>query len=415
MKIFKISLIILLQICFSLFATSNDPSKIWIIDSDILENTLPSGITTKEIISTLEKERIEVNFKKKETLILWEGKTTQVSLSNSPFSLYHLWISIKDKKTLEECSYDELKELYQAIWISKKAISENTNANSFMIFTTEQSRQGKDNSFVGFEIIPIGFDDISIMDAVEKNALNNYVFYNIYPIKKISYSPEIVEKLKASMTSFYPHVQKEKNLETHWTQKITHHKEALHQSLQTIYDTLVKNKALVRGEMPSISDSEEKIHEIQINLDKCAFCNPVVIEKQLVCKWQNINVLLSHKPTSEYGNFLIIPARHQCQWDLTYEEAISSFKAIVALKKYFNETTKLNNWICYIQDGQAVGQTVPHTHIHFYIPPDPLKNAIMTLQHIHNQRPILSYDKMRYECEKAKFSILNILKLEILP
>ena len=137
-----------------------------------------------------------------------------------------------------------------------------------------------------------------------------------------------------------------------------------------------------------------------------------VIEKQIVSDWKGIQILMSHKPISPYGNFLILPKRHQCAWDLTREEAVASFEAVIALKKMFLETIGSNDWICYIQDGPAVGQTVPHTHIHFYILPDPLKSAISGLQHIHNQRPILSYEEMRTNCEKIKPLFLTELQRE---
>ncbi len=80
------------------------------------------------------------------------------------------------------------------------------------------------------------------------------------------------------------------------------------------------------------------------------------------------------------------------------------------MKKTFLEKTGLNNWICYIQDGPAVGQTVPHTHIHFYIIPDPLKTSITCMQHIHNQRSILSYEEIRANAEKIKPHLLKHLQ-----
>jgi diadenosine tetraphosphate (Ap4A) HIT family hydrolase len=377
-----------------------------------LEERLPQGVTIEELVRVLEKEEIEVHFEVPRDLTLWRGNCTSISLASTPFAPYHLWIAVEGRNSLDECTQDELAELYATIWKGRKAVAETTGADSFMIFTTEQMRNGKGSSAVGVEIIPSGFSGSNgIMDAVEKIALNEYVFYNRFPVRNISHSPEIIAAIREKLQTLQPSVSIEMP-QGHWSQKLLHHQEAFHQSLQSIYDVLAQTGALIEGVMPARPIAEEKVHEIQIDLDKCAFCNPKVIEKQIVSDWKGIQILMSHKPTSPYGNFLILPKRHQCAWDLTREEAVASFEAVIALKKMFLETIGSNDWICYVQDGPAVGQTVPHTHIHFYILPDPLKSAISVLQHIHNQRPILSYEEMRTNCEKTKPLLLTELQRE---
>lgn len=402
------------RLCFLLalgFASLIDATT-WTLNRDILEERLPQGVTVEELIRVLEKEEIEVRFEVPGDLTLWRGNCTSISLAPTPFAPYHLWIAVEGRNTLDECTEGELAELYAAIWKGRKAVAETTGADSFMIFTTEQMRNGKGSSFVGVEIIPSGFSGSNgVMDAVEKNALNEYVFYNRFSIRNISHSPETLTAIREKLQTLQPSVSAEMP-QGHWSQKLLHHREALHQNLQSIHNVLAQTGALVEGEMPPIPVAEEKVHEIQIDLDKCAFCNPKVIEKQIVSDWKGIQILMSHKPISPYGNFLILPKRHQCAWDLTREEAVASFEAVIALKKMFLETIGSNDWICYIQDGPAVGQTVPHTHIHFYILPDPLKSAISGLQHIHNQRPILSYEEMRAHCEKIKPLLLAELQKE---
>ena len=383
----------------------------WTLNRTVLEERLPLGITTEELVRVLQKEDIEVCFETQFDQTLWKGKWTSISLSPTPFSPYHLWIAVEGRQTLDECTADELAELYEAIWKSRRALSETTGVDSFMIFTTEEMRNGKGSSYVGVEIIPSGSGEMQgVMDAVEKNALNDYVFYNCFSVRNISQSSTTIASIREKLQTLQPAVQTEVPHGL-WSQKLLHHKEALHQNLQSIHDILAQMGALVEGEMPSLPATEENVHENQIYLDKCAFCNPKVIE-QVVCDWKEVQVLMSHKPVSPYGNFLILPKRHQCTWDLTREEAIASFEAIIALKRMFLETVGSNPWICYIQDGRAVGQTVPHTHIHFFILPSPLKQAITGLQHIHNQRPILTHEEMRVRCEKIKPLLVSQLEKE---
>jgi diadenosine tetraphosphate (Ap4A) HIT family hydrolase len=262
----------------------------------------------------------------------------------------------------------------------------------------------------GMEIIPTGFGGSQgIMDAVEKSAMIEYIYYNQFSVRSIS--PENLLLLKEKLHAFEPSFQQDKPQEGVWSQKIAHHEEALRLNLQSIYDFFVQTGAIVEGEMPPLASSENGVLEIQIDREKCAFCYPKVIQKQIVCEWKDVYLFMSHKPVSPYGNFLILPKRHQCAWDLTPEETIASFELIVALKQVLQETTGCDDWVCYVQDGPSVGQTVPHTHIHFFIPPSPLKASISELQHIHNQRPILSYDEMRMHCEKIKPLLLSKLHI----
>lgn len=397
-----------IYIFLSALITLADAST-WTLNLNTLEQSLPLGVSVDEVTRVLDAEGIEVRFIEQEASVLWRGKWASISLAAVPFAPFQLWAAIDGRETLDECTRDELAELYEAIWMGRQAIAETIGASGFMIFTTEQPRNGKGNS-VGFEIIPSGFDDNdSVMDAVEKSILNDYVFYNRSACRKVAQDPGTILAIRERLSTLHLSVIPEKP-QSNWSQRLARHTEALHLNLQSIHDILVQSGALVEGEMPPLPHQEDKILENRIDLHGCAFCNPKVIQKQIVCDWKNILILMSHKPISPHGNFLIIPKRHQCAWDLTRDEVIESLEAVIALKKTFSEMLGSNNWICYIQDGPTAGQTVPHTHMHFYVPPSPLKAAISSLQHIHNQRPILSYEEMRANCERVKPFLLSKLQ-----
>ncbi|HSX26491.1 MAG TPA: HIT domain-containing protein [Chlamydiales bacterium] len=375
----------------------------WVFNRTLLEQRLPPGVDVDGLTRALEKEGIDVEFEKRKELILWTGKRVSISLAAISFNPYHLWVAVEGRKTLDECTTDELAELYDAIWMGRKAIAETTGAAHFMIFTAEQPRAGQRGSSVGFEIIPYGFGGgEQVMDAVEKNTLNDYVFYNRLCLREVSHSPETLEAIREILPTLQPVVPPE-NPQGLWTQKFLRHTEALHENIQSIHDLLIQYGILVKGEVPPLPEQQTgAIHEVLINHDKCALCNPKVIENQLICEWKDVYVLLNHKPITIDGDFLIIPKRHQCTFDLTREEAIASFQAIIAFKKLFAETMGSNHWVCYIQDGPLVGQTVPHTNIHFLLFPNRLNISICGLQQIHNQRRILSHEALRSSCEKFK-------------
>ncbi len=140
-----------------------------------------------------------------------------------------------------------------------------------------------------------------ITDAVEKIALNQDVFYNRVPARSVAPPPETLDAIPEK-----PQILEPENPQSPWSQKLLHHERALYEDLQTTHSILAQMGVLIEGEMPSFTSLEENVHEIQINLDRCAFCNPKVIEQQLICDWKEIQILLNHKPVSFYGNFLIL-------------------------------------------------------------------------------------------------------------
>ncbi len=372
----------------------------WVLDREVLEARLPAGISVEELIGTLQKEGIDVRFQEAQDRILWSRGRVAVSLSPSPFSPYHLWVYVEGKKTLDECTADELGDLYEGVWRGRKAIAAATGADGFMILTTEQPRVGKGNGWVGVEVIPYGFNGSGgVMDAVEKNALNDYLYANRFFCRNIVHPPETVQAIRDAIGTFRYEVDPDAPQERDWTQKFWHHGRALHQTIQEVYDALGQSGALVRGDRLPLPSDEEGIYEIKIDPDRCAFCNPGVIEKQIVSEWKGLAILMSHKPMSPYGSFVLIPKRHQTSWDLTREEGIALFETIIALKKLTLETTGSNEWISYSQDGLPVGQTVPHTNTHFLLAPPLLRVALTGLQHLRNDRPILSYETMREMCD----------------
>ncbi len=385
----------------------------WKLNQTVLEERLPDGITPAELIRILESEGVEVLLEKEPDLELWKSGPISISLAKAPFAPYHLWVSVAGRKSLDECTEEEFAGLYEAIWKGRKALEEAAGANGFLIFTAGRN-ESDSSDFVRVEIVPAPEGNPEVMDAVEKNALVDYAFLNRHSLRDgeqkgeqkpqtIAAIREILRTLKISQQ-----VQPE-SVQGKWSQKILRHREACHQSLQSIHDDLAQLGILIEGEMPALPEAEKSVHEMHIDLDVCSFCNPRVIEKQIVCDWKGVQILMSHKPNSPYGNFLILPKRHQTAWDLTREEAIASFESVVALKKMFLKTVGSNDWICYIQDGPSIGQTVPHTHIHFFLVPDPMKIAITVLQHIRNQRRVLTYEEMRSGCEKAKPLVLENL------
>lgn len=99
----------------------------------------------------------------------------------------------------------------------------------------------------------------------------------------------------------------------------------------------------------------------------CAFCNPVVLERQTFYQDDLVSILYTHKPIFE-GHCLVIPNRHVERYeDLTKEERDRMSELLVRLDKAVKKVFNTDSHLLLQKNGKEVGQTVPHVHIH-YIP-----------------------------------------------
>ena len=93
------------------------------------------------------------------------------------------------------------------------------------------------------------------------------------------------------------------------------------------------------------------------------FCNPAVIERQLISKGETVNLLCDHKPLGN-EHFLIIPKEHRKTFrDVTqaeYLETTSLLQQIAAC--YKNNTIYIMH-----KTGREAGQSVPHWHMHVIV------------------------------------------------
>ena len=394
----------MLRPLFLFFVSFTLAASPWVVDRKILEERLKPESSVEELLEVLKGEGIDVRFKEEEEPLLWKGNRVSISLAASPFVPYHLWIGIEGKRTMDECSKEDFEELYRSIWIARKALKMTTGSEGFLIFSTEKPRNGKGSLWAGVELLPYLAKDS--MDAKEKGELNGYMLYNDFPVRAVSQSRETVAAIRALLPTLKVEIEPEAP-QSGWTQKLTHHREALHQSIGTIYDQITEWGALSSGAMPPAPPMDDEILENRIDLYACAFCNPKVIARQIVSDWNEISLIMSHKPLSPFGNFLILPKRHQCSWDLTPDESVSFFEAASAVKRMLVKRSGSDDCILYIQDGPGVGQTVPHTHMHIFIVPQRIKTALTGIEHIRNKRRILAEKEMREACEMYQTLFLD--------
>jgi diadenosine tetraphosphate (Ap4A) HIT family hydrolase len=97
------------------------------------------------------------------------------------------------------------------------------------------------------------------------------------------------------------------------------------------------------------------------------FCNPEIIQKQLVFEGSEVNVLYNYAPIGlgqEKLHFLIVPKIHRVGFsELSQTEYL---EAMELSQKLINFYQKRNHPIVYVfhKTGVEAGQTVPHWHQH---------------------------------------------------
>jgi histidine triad (HIT) family protein len=110
----------------------------------------------------------------------------------------------------------------------------------------------------------------------------------------------------------------------------------------------------------------------------CAFCDPIVLNRQKFYDDDLVLALYTHKPVLP-GHCLIIPKRHIARFEeLTEEEVTQMGRVIKQVHQAASQVFKTSAYLLLQKNGSEVGQSVPHVHFH-YIPRKAGDDSILTL------------------------------------
>lgn len=143
----------------------------------------------------------------------------------------------------------------------------------------------------------------------------------------------------------------------------------------------------------------------------CPFCNPEVIERQLVAETEQCRVLYCLTPATE-GNLLLVPKRHITRFEeLNPAEAADLFHLIELTQDVFKRCYSLSDYLLVQKNGKNAGQSVDHIHVHAIpCPPD------LDLTRVFLYRPPLTREEMRQHIAKIKpfFKITPVEPIEMI-
>ena len=101
-----------------------------------------------------------------------------------------------------------------------------------------------------------------------------------------------------------------------------------------------------------------------IEVSKCPFCDPAILQKQLVYEHNDVKILYNIRKGAKPGcTFLVLPKRHSEKiYTLSSEEIHNISIVRKALVEVLKESHPNQEVVIYIQDDPAIGQTVFHSH-----------------------------------------------------
>lgn len=99
----------------------------------------------------------------------------------------------------------------------------------------------------------------------------------------------------------------------------------------------------------------------------CAFCDPVILERQKFYEDDLVIALYTHKPIFP-GHCLIIPKKHVERFEALSAEEFAQIAAVIQkVDKVVSPIFGTSAYLLLQKNGKEVGQSVPHVHFH-YIP-----------------------------------------------
>ncbi len=131
----------------------------------------------------------------------------------------------------------------------------------------------------------------------------------------------------------------------------------------------------------------------------CPFCDPAILDKQMVYEGKEVVVLYSLTPATK-GNVLIIPRRHIERFDdLTASEMLEIQALISKMSQAFKEVYSSTDYFIMQKNGELAGQSQPHTHFHVFPCKEQLSKIVIKAM-LYN--PPISDEEMEERCMELR-------------
>lgn len=363
-----------------------------------------------------------------------EGEFFNVYLAPRAFETDQVWIlaNAGTPALFEDLSVEQLKELESFRYLMGEVLLTHLKYDGYVSFINADKNYGLNRPTFCLELLPAKYegknnDKVDILVKLER------VWYVLFGAgKELFFTPkqakDKVEKFKAYAASLKNKgitLANQKRIVKStlpWTRRLIHLEKLKQYCLkefkrevvdagdlflddpklnQKSFESYTKNSSHNEGEFTQV---DEKALEIT----KCAFCNPKVIENQQVLTFGDFIGLYNFRPYTLGYHFMITPnvENHIENWQhLSLEDAVKADQFAQAFVKAIKKESGRNDVVIFIQNGFAGGMTVPHGHLHVLLKPPALRLITMILLELtgHNVDGIrLNSDQLKLTREKFK-------------
>ncbi len=337
-----------------------------------------------------------------------EGKHFNVYLAPRAFENDQVWIMANPgtPTLFEELTADQLKELESFRYLMGEVLLNHLNYDGYVSFINAEKNYGLNRPTLCLEILPAKYegknrDQVDILGKLER------VWYVLYGAgKELFFSPkqakDKIEKMQtyaASLKNRGATLSNQKRLVKNslpWSRKLINLEKLKHYCLQEFQRELVEAQDLFLDN-PKLDNSLVNHHPIteshnegeftqteekELEITKCAFCNPKVIENQQVLTSGDFVGLYNFRPYITGYHFMITPnmENHVESWQyLSLDDVVKADQLAQAFVKAIKKDSGRNDVVLFLQNGFAGGMTVPHGHLHVLLKPPALRLITMNL------------------------------------
>jgi diadenosine tetraphosphate (Ap4A) HIT family hydrolase len=394
-------------------ATEPINKESWVI-SKAIESSL-EDIQEKDLIASLEdfgiSTKIEPFDQYLQPYALSKGKYFTLYLAPTFYQENQVWIMSNPELlvSFENLTSEQLSELEEFRYLMGEIYRKALGYQGYVMFMDLSKDYSLGRPSLCLEMIPasLGGKNKDLLDIREKIERTSYFLFGATPLKQLT--PEDAKTKIGKLTPFIWELlsngvtlTNQKRIAKNtlpWSRKITHMEGLQEKIVLALKEELFKRYALftsqdkkdekLKSENTKSTDEGEFTQEKVASIDKCAFCNPEVIQNQMVYKQADFAVLYNFRPYTEGYHFMITPylPLHVEDWqNFSHEDVMNIDRLAQALVREIKKDSGRDDVILFVQNGMGAGMTVPHGHMHVLLRPSKLHLVSQVLLETSNHK-----------------------------
>lgn len=314
---------------------------------------------------------------------VWEGNLSRVVIADQQ----KLWImpvrSVKRIEELTEQEWLDMKDITAKLSVALKEVG----FSDYVEFIPNGKNAGQRGENLYLELIPSRrLSDSQAVDVVAKLQRCFYILSGgAYNDNDVSLTERQASRISAVVRRILSEnfelkgsrddrsvefVQKWHHLAQARTWAATHLMKVLQDAGAQVCPLAVAavgEQAIVQANNAIKQDVEGEFSDVPVVLKKtdCAFCNPAVINRQMIVPGQTEDILYNYIPFVEGRHFMTVTHHHvENPVHMNTDEQLEELALIKKVGAFFSKTMESHDYKVWKQAGPQAGRTVLHDHAH---------------------------------------------------